>query len=105
MGLCGKDGAEDCSKVDSSSVKWFKIEEAGTKADGTTWYQADLGIYFLVHVFVPNVLQSVQLKDRKLRLPFQTSSPQATISSDTKSLHYTMAPLPVVPSSTLVVFS
>ena len=55
MGLCGKDGAEDCSKVDSSTVKWFKIEEAGTKADGTTWYQADLGIYFLVHVFVPNV--------------------------------------------------
>jgi len=42
MALCGEDGSEDCADVDSAAAKWFKIEEAGTKDDGKTWYQNDL---------------------------------------------------------------
>jgi hypothetical protein len=35
MGLCGNGGTKDCSDVESSTVKWFKIDNAGLKDDGT----------------------------------------------------------------------
>ena len=31
-----------CDKYDASGAKWFKIDEAGKKSDGSGWVQADL---------------------------------------------------------------
>ena len=39
MGYCGKGGLKDCSEVDSTTVKWFKIDEAGTSSDGKWWVE------------------------------------------------------------------
>ena len=31
-----------CDKFDASNAKWFKIDQAGKKSDGSEWVQADI---------------------------------------------------------------
>lgn len=39
-------GSTTCDKFDSTSAKWFKIDQVGTKAgDANTWVQADISVY------------------------------------------------------------
>jgi len=59
MGFCGKDGSKDCSQVDSSSVKWFKIDEAGAKKDGH-WYLEELSMSPLSTLHVAYMLTHLQ---------------------------------------------
>jgi hypothetical protein len=35
-------GTPDCTTFDAANAKWFKIDEKGLKADGTTWYMDDI---------------------------------------------------------------
>lgn len=35
-----------CDKFDASNAKWVKINQAGQKADGSGWYQADISAFF-----------------------------------------------------------
>jgi len=59
MGFCGQGGSKDCSQVDSSSVKWFKIDEAGAKKDGH-WYLEELSMSSLFSLLVAYMLTRLQ---------------------------------------------
>jgi hypothetical protein len=42
MALCD---SSTCDKFNSSTAKWFKIDQIGKKSDGNTWYQQDISAY------------------------------------------------------------
>ncbi|KAI0631525.1 glycosyl hydrolase family 61-domain-containing protein [Trametes polyzona] len=35
-------GSTTCDKFDASGAKWFKVDQAGKKSDGSTWFQQDI---------------------------------------------------------------
>jgi hypothetical protein len=42
MGRCD---TSNCDKFNSSTAKWFKINQMGKKSGGDTWYQGDVSAY------------------------------------------------------------